>query len=252
MELEGLLEKLKMETLAPQLDAILEQAAKRDLGYREFLTEVLGTEWSGRNLKTTEGRMRLSRFPWIKTLEGFDFSFQPSIDRKVIRELASLSFVGRAECVVFLGPPGVGKTHLAVALIRYLIRQKGVPCLFYDFQDLLKEIQNSYNPDSGTSELGVLQPIFAAKVLALDDLGARKPTIWLEETLSHIISTRYNDMKTTIFTTNYLDSPVSKNDPALTERIGARVRSRLHEMCRVVEISGDDYREKVRKADIRR
>lgn len=154
--------------------------------------------------------------------------------------------------LLLMGPSGVGKTHLAVALIRYLVRQKGVPCLFYDFQDLLKEIQNSYNPDSGTSELGILQPIFAAEVLVLDDLGARKPTMWLEETLAHIISTRYNDVKTTIFTTNYLDSPVPKNDPALMERIGARVRSRLHEMCREVDISGKDYRKEVVKADIRR
>jgi DNA replication protein DnaC len=84
----------------------------------------------------------------------------------------------------------------------------------------------------------------------LDDLGARKPTIWVEETLTHVISTRYNDMKTTLFTTNYLDTPLQKDD-SLTERIGARVRSRLHEMCLVVQIDGEDYRQKVRKADIR-
>jgi len=153
--------------------------------------------------------------------------------------------------LLFMGPPGVGKTHLVVALIRHLIHQKGVPCLFYDFQDLLKEIQNSYNAASGTSEPGILQLLFAAEVLVLDDLGARKPTVWVEETLSHVISTRYNDMKITLFTTNYLDSPPGKNDPTLTDRIGERVRSRLHEMCQVVEISGSDYRREIRKADFR-
>lgn len=153
--------------------------------------------------------------------------------------------------LLLMGPPGVGKTHLAVALVHFLIRQKGVPCLFYDFQDLLKEIQNSYNPDSGTSELEVLQPIFSSELLVLDDLGARKPTVWVEETLTHVISTRYNDVKPTLFTTNFLDSPSGKNEATLTDRIGERVRSRLYEMCQVVEISGSDFRREIRKADFR-
>lgn len=153
--------------------------------------------------------------------------------------------------LLLMGEPGVGKTHLAVALVNYLVREKGVSCLFYDFQDLLKEIQNSYNSDSGTSELTVLQPIFTAEVLVLDDLGARKPSAWVADTLSHVISTRYNHVRTTLFTTNFLDKPSRKEDFSLTDRISERVRSRLHEMCRTVDISGEDFRKDIRKADHR-
>jgi len=116
MQLVNLLEKMKMEHLASQLETVCEQASKRELGFKEFLTEALETEWKGRHLKGVEGRLLQARFPWIKTIEQFDFGFQPSIDRKVIRELAGLGFVERAENVVLLGPPGVGKTHLAIAL----------------------------------------------------------------------------------------------------------------------------------------
>jgi DNA replication protein DnaC len=167
MELEGLLEKLKMETLAAQADALLEQAAKRDLGYREFLTEALQTEWSGRNLKTTEGRMRLARFPWIKTIEGFDFSFQPSIDRKVIRELSGLSFIGRAECVCLLGPPGVGKTHLAIALGVKAV-EAGYSALFLTLEELNLRLAKARA--TGRIE-AVLAQLARPKLLILDELG---------------------------------------------------------------------------------
>ena len=109
MQLDGLLEQLKLNHLSLQIDAILEQAAKRDLGYREVLTEALACEWAGRRQKGTETRLAQARLPWHKTLDQFDFSFQPSIDRKVIGELATLGFVDRAENVVLLGPPGGGQ-----------------------------------------------------------------------------------------------------------------------------------------------
>src|SRR5512145_162942 len=116
MELEGLLEKLKLDHLQAQLDAVCEQAAAQELDYKTFLTEALRLEWQGRFQRGIEARLRQSRFPWNKTLEQFDFDFQPSLDRRQVRELAGLSFVERAHNVVVLGPPGVGKTHLAVAL----------------------------------------------------------------------------------------------------------------------------------------
>ncbi len=84
--------------------------------YREFLCRALQQEWSGRHQRGMESRLKQARLPWVKTLEQFDFSFQPGIDRKVVRELAGLAFVERSENVILLGPPGVGKTHLAVAL----------------------------------------------------------------------------------------------------------------------------------------
>jgi DNA replication protein DnaC len=106
-----------------------------------------------------------------------------------------------------MGSVGVGKTHLAVAILQDLIRKKGVNCLFYEFGSLLKEIQGSYNSISKTSELGVLAPIYQAEVLVLDELGASIPTDWVRDTMAQIINTRYNDKKLTIFTTNYLDEP---------------------------------------------
>ena len=143
--------------------------------------------------------------------------------------------------LLFMGPVGVGKTHLSVAILRDLIN-KGVPSLFYEFGALLKEIQDSYNPISQTSELKVLAPVYQAEVLVLDELGASKPTDWVRDTMAQIINTRYNDKKLTIFTTNYLDVRRRATDETLEDRIGVRMRSRLYEMCKKVEIDGEDFR----------
>ncbi len=105
-----------MTESAEQLDAVCEQAAKRKLTYPDFLAQALETKWAGRNRKGIESRMHQAKFPAVKSLEAFDFDFQPSIDRQVVRNLAGLSFVERAENVIFLGPPGVGKSHLSIAL----------------------------------------------------------------------------------------------------------------------------------------
>ena len=143
--------------------------------------------------------------------------------------------------LLFMGPCGVGKTHLSVAILRGLV-EKGVPCLFYEFGSLLKEIQNSYNSVSQTSQVSVLTPVYDADVLVLDELGASKPTDWVRDTMMQIINTRYNDRKMTIFTTNYLDCRRAGRDETLEDRVGVRLRSRLYEMCRTTVIEGEDYR----------
>ncbi len=144
--------------------------------------------------------------------------------------------------LLFIGAVGVGKTHLATAILRELIERYGVRGLFYQFGALLKEIQNSYNPVSQTSELAVLQPVFDAEVLVLDELGASKPTDWVRDTMMQIINTRYNDRRLTIFTTNYLDDRENEKTETLEDRVGTRLRSRLYEMCATVRIEGEDYR----------
>jgi DNA replication protein DnaC len=170
--------------------------------------------------------------------------------------------------LLFMGPVGVGKTHLAIAVLKELIEKKGVACLFYESGSLLKAIQDSYNPVSETSETRVLAPVYQAEVLVLDELGASVPTNWVRDTLYQIINTRYNNKKLTIFTTNYLDdprSPAEENSDAtdarrrsrtfaveriqelttLEERIGTPLRSRLYEMCKKVVLEGEDYRKRI-------
>lgn len=153
----------------------------------------------------------------------------------------ALDFPAVDRGLVLMGTVGVGKTHLAVSILKGL-SERGFPCLFYEFGTLLKEIQNSYNPVSKTSELSVLMPVFSAEVLVLDELGASKPTDWVRDTMAHIINTRYNDEKLTIFTTNYLDNTSDPRDETLEDRIGTRLRSRLFQMSKTIVISGQDYR----------
>ena len=140
-----------------------------------------------------------------------------------------------------MGPAGVGKTHLAVAIIKGLIG-KGFGGVFCEFGSLLKEIQDSYNPISKSSELKVLAPVYETEVLVLDELGATIPTDWVRDTMYQIINKRYNDRKLTIFTTNYSDARRSDRDQVLEDRIGTRLRSRLYEMCIKVVLDGGDYR----------
>ena len=144
-----------------------------------------------------------------------------------------------------IGPPGIGKTHLAVAVLRQVIQQKGARGLFYDTRDLLRVIRSTYNPAVQSAEMDILRPVMQADLLVLDDLGSEKTSEWVEETMNLIVNTRYNERRHTIFTSNYEDTPdeaTDSQDFTLKERIGFRIHSRLHEMCEFLEFDGADYR----------
>ena len=181
----------------------------------------------------------------------------------VVQKFAAEFPLGNEHGLLLMGPCGVGKTHLAVAALKEIVL-RGHSGLFYDYRELLKEIQDSYNAESQATEMSVLEPVLQAEILVLDDTGSSKPSLWALETVGHILNTRYNEKRVTLLTTNYLDAepPANGAPPAsnprvigmraptiedsLTERVGKRIRSRLYEMCRTIEISAPDYRKEIR------
>ncbi len=148
--------------------------------------------------------------------------------------------------LLLVGPVGVGKTHLAVAILLELIDTMGVKGVFGDFTDLLARIQASFSRGSEESEEEILSVYRDADLLVLDELGARRPTDWARDVLYGLLNTRYNRRRVTILTTNYEDRPARTGDETLEVRIGTPLRSRLFEMCRLVEIGGKDFRREAR------
>ena len=153
--------------------------------------------------------------------------------------------------LLFCGDNGVGKTHLAVGVLRELVSARRAHGQFWDFHELIREIKSSFDPETKTTELQVLQPVVEMDVLLLDDLGAWKMTEWMNDTLFYILNSRYMAKRPTIITTNYQDATPKEVESAshlrrrefLVERIGYRLRSRLMEMCLVLRIEGEDHRQ---------
>jgi DNA replication protein DnaC len=170
---------------------------------------------------------------------------------------------GPEQGLLVMGPCGAGKTHLVVAALKHIVL-RGHAGAFYDYRELLKQIQDSYNAESQSTEMSVLEPVLKTEVLVLDDAGSSKPSMWALETVGHILNTRYNENRVTLLTTNFLDSEPSATpssspvvtrvvgmrapaiEDSLTERVGKRIRSRLYEMCRTIEIVAPDYRKEIR------
>jgi DNA replication protein DnaC len=148
--------------------------------------------------------------------------------------------------LLLVGPCGSGKTHLAVgALLGIIQADKPGRVIFENFSDLIQSIQASFDSDHVPSKTELLQPLIVADLLVIDELGAQKPTAWVQDILYYVINTRYNEARTTIFTSNYADQPPEASIESLQGRIGVPLRSRIYEMAWKIDFSGvDDYRPK--------
>ena len=184
------------------------------------------------------------------TLGNFT-AYNESLERAVAqaRRIAD-AFPNVSRGLFLEGQPGVGKTHLAVAVLKQAIQTTGARGLFYDTRDLLRLIRSTYDPSTRTTELDILRPVMTAELLVLDDLGAEKTSEWVDETMNLIVNTRYNERRLTIFTSNFPDIPDDSDPQSLLFRIGARMRSRLHEMCEFVVLDAADYRERPDNASV--
>lgn len=182
------------------------------------------------------------------TLAGFHSLNDASLGRarQAVAEFVDCWPVQQDRGLLLMGGCGTGKTHLAVAALQEIVAQdKPGRLLFRNFQELVQDLQASFDSDETPRKSEILQPLLEVDVLVLDELGSQKATQFVQDTLFYIINGRYNEMKATIFTTNYLDDPRA-GEERLEERIGARLRSRLYEMAaKVLITTPNDYRQNV-------
>ena len=164
-KLQGSLSGLGLKAVEARLETLLEQAAKKEPSYADFLDELLGCEIDARRTRYLRARLQLAHLPFIKNFDQFEFAFQPSIDERQIRELRTLRFVHEASNVIFLGPPGVGKTHLSVALAEAAI-QAGFGAYFMTAHDLVHDLGRAYREGRLDRRMRVY---LAPKVLIIDD-----------------------------------------------------------------------------------
>jgi DNA replication protein DnaC len=166
-QLRDSLATLSLTAVDARLGNLLEQAAKAEPAYGDFLLHVLTTEVEARRQRYLKTRLQLAHLPYVKTFDQFDFGFQTSIDERQIRELRMLRFIHEASNVILLGPPGVGKTHLAVALAESAIRA-GQPAYFMTAHDLVDDLGRAYREGRLDRRMKVY---LAPKLLIIDEMG---------------------------------------------------------------------------------
>lgn len=229
------METLGLTEAAAVLDSRLDAAAKKQLPYSELLADLLGIEATARRQRYLTTRTRLAHLPFQRTLEQFDFRFQPSIDERQVKELASLSFVAEADNLLLLGPPGVGKTHLAVALATKGIEQ-GYGAYFIRAYDLMEDLRKARAEHRLDRRMRVY---LAPKVLIIDEFGIWPYDRDAATAFFTLVSARY-ERGSIILTSNkgFADWGELLGDTVVATAILDRLLHHSH----VLNIRGESYR----------
>lgn len=234
------LQRLKLNTLASILDSYLEIAAKEGKTVLEVLDHLVEEERRAKEASAIETKMHFAGFPVRKTFEEFDLDFQPSIDQKLVRELATLRFLYNGENVVFLGPPGVGKTHLAIALGIEAVKA-GFTVYFSNASTLMEQLKRTSREDMLEAKLNTLSK---PKLLIIDEIGYLPFDTEGAHCFFQLVCRRY-ERSSTIFTSN--KSYGEWGEIFGDHVIAAAVLDRILHHCTTVNIKGESYRLKNRK-----